>query len=354
MALNKTGLIIKAAPLPADFCGTPQDLFQAMIERMEILSPVGTNFFVVGDIEPSSDVGPWLRGGTQWWVFSATEKRYVPLDISASLPTLFFLQDANPGTPGTGDPLIWLRTSQDRIAGLYGWNGSEWKASGNIPNNGTTTQRPTAPADFEEYFDTDINVLLRFERGAWRTAAGSPGDVKSVTHLTLELAVQHNPGWSLLGLNDQSQRGRLIGQAAKDPGATPVASFVTDSGITARFAGEEAGEETHILISAEHEQHTHLLGHATALNNDNNILIHRVDDAEEIDIPPIVPPNHFRVDGEAGTNGTKTGTAGTGPTGTMLITSRQLSNSAAPSLTGAALPHNTLSQTLFLWTLVKD
>lgn len=354
MPLQKTGLVIKAAPLPLDFLGTPQDLFEAMVERLEILSPVGTNFFIVGDVEPSSDVGPWLKGGVQWWVFSASEKRYVPLDISASLPNLFFLQPDNPGTPGPDDPLIWLRTSQDRIAGLYGWNGAEWKASGNIPNNGTTAQRPTAPAEFEEYFDTDINVLLRFERGAWRTSAGSPGDVKSVTHTTLELALTFNPGWSLLGLNDQSSRGRLIGQASKDPGGTPDASFATDSGITARFAGEKAGEETHTLTSAEHEQHTHLMGSATALNSGNDIRLHRVDDAAEIPIPPIVPPNFFRVDGEGSTNGTKTGTAGTGATGTMLITARQLSNSAAPSLTGAALPHNTLPQTLFLWTLVKD
>ena len=353
MALNKTGLVLKAAPLPLDFVGTPQDLFEAMVQRLEILSPIGTNFFIVGDVEPSSDVGPWLKGGTQWWVFSATEKRYVPLDISASLPNLFFLQPDNPGTPGTDDPVIWLRTSQDRIVGLYGWNGSEWKASGNIPNSGTTAQRPTSPTDLEEFFDTDINVLLRYERGAWRTAAGSPGDVKQVTHSTLEEAKRYSPGWEYLGKEDESQRGRLLGMATKDPGATPESSFTTISGITPRASGDEAGSETHTLSSDQIEQHTHLMGSATALHSDNDIRLHRVDDAAEIPIPPIVPPNFFRVDGDGSADGTRSGTAGTGATGTMLITSRQLSLADVPSLTGVAAPHNNLPQTLFLWTLYK-
>jgi len=52
MALNKTNLVIVSAPLPGDFEGTPQELAEAMIERMEIQSPIGTNFFIVGDVEP--------------------------------------------------------------------------------------------------------------------------------------------------------------------------------------------------------------------------------------------------------------------------------------------------------------
>lgn len=350
MALNKTNLVLKAAPLPPDFRGTLQEFYEAMIKRLSILSPVGTNFFVVGDTEPASDVGPWLKGGTQWWVFSAEEKQYVPIDVSASVPKLFFLQPANPGTPGATDPIIWIRTAQDRIAGIYGWTGSEWRASSNITNNGPTADRPTVPVDLEEFYDTDINVLLRFERGAWRTAAGSPGDVKQVTHTLLAEAKRINPGWDVLGADDESIRGRFIGMAAKDPGASPEASYTTPSGITARAAGITAGEETHVLTSDELEQHTHEVGHQTVLGDNHTIRIHRVDDGKDYTIPAPVPPNYWQSDG---VGDAKTGTAGDGPTGTNLITAKQYSKTEAPELTKDAEPHNNLPQALFLWTLVK-
>jgi microcystin-dependent protein len=360
MALKKTNLILKGAPLPVDFEGDLQMLFEAMIERLSILSPVGTNFFVVGDIEPSSDLGPWLKGGTQWWVFSATAGHYVPIDISASLPKFAFFQADDPGTPGDTDPLIWIRTVEDRIAGIYGWNGTAWKASGNIPNSGTTAQRPATPGDLEEYFDTDISVLLRFERGAWRTSAGSPGDVKATMAATLAAALTQNPGWSYLGDSDQSIRGRAIGMATKDPGATPIASFPTDSGISERASGDKAGAETVTLQSDEIEQHTHEIGHATALGANHTLLLHRVDDGQDLTIPAPLPPNHWQSnpvngsDPSAAEGDTKPGTAGDGPTGTKFITATQYSKANADSLTKAAQPHENVPPTLYLWHLVKD
>ena len=146
MALNKTNLVLKGAPLPVDFRGTLQEFYEELVRRLSILSPVGTNFFFVGGTEPNSDVGPWLntsQGVGEWWIFSQSEGRYVPISIASSLPQLFFIQDTNPGTPGPDDPVIWIRTNQDRIVGIYGWSGVEWKASANITHSGTTAQRPT-------------------------------------------------------------------------------------------------------------------------------------------------------------------------------------------------------------------
>lgn len=351
MALKKTNLILKAAPLPVDFEGDVQALFEAMVERLSILSPVGTNFFVVGDIEPSSDLGPWLKGGTQWWVFSASAGHYVPIDISASLPKFAFVQAEDPGTPDDDDPLIWIRTVEDRIAGIYGWNGTAWKASGNIPNSGTTAQRPAVPGNFEQYFDTDISVLLQFERGAWRTASGSPGDVKATMSATLAEALTQNPGWGYLGVSDQTIRGRGIGMATKDPGATPTASFPTDSGISERAAGDKDGQEEVTLDSNQIQQHTHEIGHAADLGPNHTALLHRVDDGQDLTIPPIIPPNYWQT--ATSPNGSKAGTAGDGPTGTKLITARQYGKTEAASLTGDAQPHENVPPTLYLWHLVK-
>ena len=82
MSLNPTSLFIQASPLPETFQGSPNDFFTEMIKRMRILSPSGTNFIYIGDTAPTSDVGPWLKNGTQWWVWDPSTKQYAPQDIS--------------------------------------------------------------------------------------------------------------------------------------------------------------------------------------------------------------------------------------------------------------------------------
>lgn len=350
MALQRTGLVIVAAPLPPDFCGTLQEFHEALVERYQILSPSGIAFFSQGSVLPSSDMGLFLLNGTQLYVFDPNQGIYVPLDITASETPDFFVGPDDPGTPGPGQPLFWLRTNGNRLVGVYAWTGSEWRASANIDNSGATAQRPVNPTDLEHYFDSDINVELRFERGQWRTSGGSPGDVKSVTHTTLAEALRHNPGWDLLGRDDQSIRGRLIGQAAKDPGVTPTDSFATDSGITPRAAGEKAGFETVILSSTEVEPHTHLVG-ILAPADANGIRFHRADNGDVLAIPGPQPPNYVALSGDGRVNGT--GTSGPGGAGEALITSPQLLKSVAPAYTGTATAHQNLPQTLFLWTLYK-
>lgn len=350
MALQRTGLVIVAAPLPPDFCGNMEEMHAAFVERYQILSPSGIAFFAQGDVLPASDVGLFLLGGTQLFTFDVDQGIYVPLDISASETPDFFVGPNDPGTPGPNDPVFWIRTNGTRVVGLYGWTGTEWRASANIDNSGPTSERPVAPTDLEHFFDTTINVELRFERGAWRTAAGSPGDVKHVTHTTLALARQHNPGWEVLGFGDEAQRGRLIGQAAKDPGATPVDSFTTTSGITPRAAGDVAGEETHVLTSPEHEPHVHLTG-IIGPSDPFALRFHRADAGDVLAIPAPQPPNYVILSGDSRTLGV--GTSGTGGAGEALITSGQLLKSVAPAYTGTAAAHNNLPQSLFLWTLYK-
>lgn len=352
MSLFKTNLVIVAAQLPPDFSGNIQEFFEAMVERMEIQSPQGTSFFVVGDAEPSSNVGPWLKGGTQWWVFDIDQGRYVPLDISASL-NLFFIGPDNPGTPQPTDPNLWLRTFETRGIGWYGWDGTEWRALVNPPPSGPTASRPTNPIELEQFWDTDINVLIHWERGAWRTVSGSPGDIKFVAQALLSDALNFNPGWNYVGQDDQSLRGKTFAVASQDIGSGGSASFATDSGITPRDAGEQDGAETVVLTSKQIEQHTHLMGHATALNSGNTIQLHRGKDVETINMPPVVPPNYFEVNGDGAANGTKNGTAGDGPAGTQLITTRQLSLADWDDYTGAAEAHPNIQPTVYLWALVK-
>lgn len=352
-ALFRTNLVIVAAPLPADFEGDPQEFFEALVERLEIQSPVGTNFFVVGDVEPATNQGPWLKGGTKWYVFSEADGSYVPIDISDSLPQFYVVSATEPATPSDGDATIWLRVSGTRVIGWYFWTGSEWRTDGGVPASGPSTSRPSNPIDFEQFWDTTINCLIHWERGAWRTVCGSPNDIKFVSTTTLADAIAANPGWEYAAEGQQSWRGSVIGIASKDPGASPTAAYVVDSGITSRAQGDTAGSETHVLTSGEIESHTHLVGRATALNSNNDVQFMRVDDGDTVLVPNPKPPNYFEVKGEGSANGTKTGELPPPVAGVTLVTSRQLTLADNTDLTTAAAAHNNVQPTVFLWALRK-
>ncbi len=249
MALKQTNLYIQMAQLPPTFKGTPQEFAIEMVRRMKILSPNGTNFIFIGDVEPTSNVGPWLRGGTQWWVWDDTIKRYVPLDISQSETKWYWISaSVPPSTP----PYLWMRTTTDPTdqnpspgdpIGWYEFDGTSWVPFNSVVSSGTTAERPTGPTDFQQFYDTDLGVLIWWERGAWRTVSGVPGDVKFVVFETIDEALFVNPGWELLGAQNQTFRGRLIVQAAKDAGSTPQNVFSVDANITQRGALTTFGED---------------------------------------------------------------------------------------------------------------
>jgi hypothetical protein len=240
MPLQDTNLIIQSAPIPATFRGNLNQFREAMVERFKIVSPSGISFIFVGDTEPTSNVGPWLRNGTQWWVFDEATKRYIPLDITAS-EKLWFQTSVT--TPADTDPPVWLRV--DSAGNPISWlryNGTEWVTFNGIPLAGSTDQRPSAPVEFQQFYDTDISVLIWWERGAWRTVSGNIGDVKFVAWSTLTQALEQNPGWEVLGKDNQTLRGRYIVQAAKDSGATPETTLPTDTNVPVRAAFEVFGE----------------------------------------------------------------------------------------------------------------
>lgn len=257
MALVSTDLFIQAGPLPSTFIGTPQDLFVAMIQRMKIMSPGGTNFIFIGDTAPVSNVGPWLRG-KQWWVWDTGTKQYVPLDISASLTIPFFIGNSTP--TGTLPP-VWLKTTQDATQSApdffgspIGWqvfNGANWTAFNGPPLSGPTASRPTAPDNFQQFYDTDISCLIQWERATWRTVAGVPGDVKFVAFTTLAAALTANPGWDLFGRGNQPYLGRGLVMATQDAaGSGGTAVFPPAANIQPRAAFDVFGETVQIATAA--------------------------------------------------------------------------------------------------------
>jgi hypothetical protein len=256
MALVATDLFIQMGPIPPTFIGTPQALADAMVQRMKIMSPGGTNFIFTGDTAPTSNVGPWLRG-KQWWVWDPDTKQYVPLDLSASLTIPFFIGNS---TPSGTSPTVWLQTTQDATTsaptafgmpiGWNVWNGTSWVPFVGIVTSGPTANRPTSPANLQQFYDTDISCLIWWERSQWRTVSGVPGDLKFVVFTTLAAALVANPGWDLFGRNTPGFLGRGLVAATQDAvGSNGSSTFAPVPGVPARHAFDTFGEANQIATS---------------------------------------------------------------------------------------------------------
>jgi hypothetical protein len=269
MAQNfKTGLVIQGAPLPPNFRGTPQQLFESMLDRMEIVSPFGITSFVIGPNKPAYNAGPWLKNGTMWYVWSDDDADYIPLDITDSQKAVYIVAKEDPDSLGNpdnwtdiGSPPLWfkLNDAANRVIGTLFYVGGRWQSLGGT--SGPTSERPANPAAYEKYFDTTINVELIFERSQWRTVSGSPGDVKAIRASTAVDAVLKNPGWEILGTGETDNtawRGCVIGQATKD-----ASGGVTDLNVNSPTVSEHAalsvtGKENTELTVANLPEHSHL------------------------------------------------------------------------------------------------
>lgn len=144
--------------------------------------------------------------------------------------------------------------------GVQGAQGAQGQAT--PMNSGPTSSRPANPGNFERYFDTDINCQIWWERGAWRTVEGVPGDVKFVLSGSTGDATTRNPGWSLLP-------DSMYGRSPMFAGAGP--------GLTARNPGDQVGEETHKLVGGEVRQHRHVFARAAVTTNDDFGLVIKTD-----------------------------------------------------------------------------
>jgi hypothetical protein len=240
-SLQDTPLFLERAPLPATFSGTPDELGEEIIKRTKIKSPSGINFIYVGESEPTSNVGPWLKDGNKWYVYSESIKRYVPADVSDSVSDEFQISES---TPSSSSPPVWLRTKSGGPVTWYFWNGELWVPGMNIVQSGPTASRPTSPFDLQQYYDTTISALIWWERAAWRTVTGVPGDVKFVATVLLSDALAQNPGWEVLGASQQSWRGRTISQATNDVEQT----LTVAAGVAQRTSRETFGETDGVKI----------------------------------------------------------------------------------------------------------
>lgn len=178
-------LTIRSAPLPTNFLGTPQELFEAMLDRMEVVADDLTSF-VVQDLEPGSNVGPWFKSGKKLYVWDNQTNpsgAYVPLDISDSLDDEIHVSPEDPlnlGKPlGIGDyetavppkvaPRIWMQTDSalQKVIGIwYNFGGTiGWKLG-----PATLTEGGVALSCLKPNADTAKHVLVVSDDGTYITS----------------------------------------------------------------------------------------------------------------------------------------------------------------------------------------
>lgn len=137
-------ITITADPLPTNFSGTPQEFLEALVERLNVTTDqVG---FVISDVQPSSNVGPWLKNGKEIWVWDEDQSTYVPLDISASIKEQIWIGEAAPPNVSDVDPTpthrLWFRLSGSTVLGLYYWmGGSGWVTRSELLDGSVTSSK---------------------------------------------------------------------------------------------------------------------------------------------------------------------------------------------------------------------
>lgn len=271
----KTSLFLQGAPLPQNFKGTPQEWYEAILQRIRIVAPYGFQTIVVGSLKPTSNQGPWLKDGTKLYVWDEDEADYVPLDISDSAYPPYWVQSTEPDMTDAValTPRLWFKTDAalTKIDGVYFFINGAWQ--GILGASGTTANRPSDPGNLQQYYDTDISCLLHWERGQWRTVDGSRGDLKYVSWPTAEEALLYNPGWEVYGTGESDNvtlRGRLLVQATRNAGGSPTTQLSVTGGVAERQANANTGEEEHTLTVAEMPAHAHDSHNTSHVNTPGN------------------------------------------------------------------------------------
>jgi hypothetical protein len=78
---NQLPFTITLAALPVGWTGTPQELADALAERIQIVTQESFAVFTVGATEPSSDIGPWAKDGKTWYYFDSETGAYIPFVV---------------------------------------------------------------------------------------------------------------------------------------------------------------------------------------------------------------------------------------------------------------------------------
>lgn len=162
---NSLPIKIQLGSLPAQVSWTPQQLGQALVARMSLVTNVAFALFVTGATAPLSDVGPWFNTTTgTWWIWSSTAGAYVPM---ASNPTPLY--------PARAIPLVTQTVAVDTAKHLVNFATEVFD-----PENIFASSRYVAAVD--GYYDVGCGLRVNNSTGVaasmaltleiWKNGAG--------------------------------------------------------------------------------------------------------------------------------------------------------------------------------------
>jgi len=127
---NTLPLTIRMGALPLNFQGTPQEMSDAMVERMTIEAQQSLSLFTKGAAEPSSDTGPWLDTSTNatgiWKNWDDVTGRYQPIAIADTTRRFIASQTA----PSPTDYTFWIKLNgSGKALGVYTYYNGAWTDS---------------------------------------------------------------------------------------------------------------------------------------------------------------------------------------------------------------------------------
>jgi hypothetical protein len=121
-------ITITASPLPSNFQGNPQQFMDALVARLNVVTAVDSVAIVSqGAVAPTSNVGPWLKDGTTWYVWSTASGSYVP--VSADYQTLKYVASVTAPDWRVYDLWIQLNATGTAAIGIAYWDsaGVTWR-----------------------------------------------------------------------------------------------------------------------------------------------------------------------------------------------------------------------------------
>lgn len=261
-SLNQLPLILEMGSLPLNFQGTPQQLADAIVERLRVVSQQALSLFAAGATEPAFNVGPWVDTSSSigiWKNWDNNSGNYQPMPLADV--SLRYIVSQNQPNPALFQ--LWVKLSPDgKGLGVYTYYNGAWRdvyedviATINAAINavlpapgpvGTslTSAGPGVPPVWEyllfpgivlDYAGTTIPVGVPF-----LLCDGTLKAILSYQNLFNNIGTTFGgDGITTFGVPDLRGRGRAGLGTGDAPGATPWA------------LGQKRGAETHQLTEPE-------------------------------------------------------------------------------------------------------
>jgi microcystin-dependent protein len=235
-------LNFRAAPLPPNFKGNPEQLKEAIVSRLSAESSVDIQFFTSGPIVPTSDYGPWLKDDKTWYVWDTTTAAYIPQVME--FESLKYLPSAT--APSQAKYTFWIELDgTGKAIDIKYYSGGAWKSifEDKFAQYATIAQLNAAISGASSVQTGQIVMYPRVAPpSGWLNCDGSAVDRTVYSALFALIGTTYGGGDGIATFNLPNFNGRApvgIGLADEPTSTTPWS------------IGQLDGSSKHVLTQAE-------------------------------------------------------------------------------------------------------